>query len=87
MSKMTEVHNRTAGEIVAAIVKPVAEAGGTYADILVITESVILGVLLYGERIGLEELALDRIMEAARTRLRNQLELERLRDAKPAGRA
>lgn len=46
MSDMAELHNRLAGKIVADIVKPVIEAGGTSSDYLVLLESIVVGVML-----------------------------------------
>jgi len=44
--KRTELHNKLAGEIVASIVKPVIDAGGTMPEVLVVLESVVVGTLL-----------------------------------------
>ena len=46
---LTNLHNRIAGELVRGIVRPVTEAGGTDASIMVVVESVVLGVLLMNE--------------------------------------
>lgn len=46
MSTMADLHNKLAGKIVADIVKPVIEAGGTSSDYLVLLESVVVGVML-----------------------------------------
>jgi len=47
MKTPSDIHNELAGPIVAAIVKPIADAGGTYEDVLVLLESVIAGVVLF----------------------------------------
>ncbi len=47
---LTKLHNRIAGELVRGIVRPVTEAGGTDASIMVVVESVVLGVLLMNEK-------------------------------------
>lgn len=66
------LHNRLAGQIVAAIVKPPLEAGGGEADILVLLESVILGVCLTIVKLGGDEIVLDAVMERVKGRLAEQ---------------
>ncbi len=46
MSDTSELHNRLAADLVAALVKPVIAAGGGPRDVLVLLESVALGVCL-----------------------------------------
>jgi hypothetical protein len=43
----SELHNELAGKIVAAIVKPPLESGGQITDVLVLLETVVLGVILF----------------------------------------
>lgn len=83
MSSQSELHNRLAGQIVAAIVKPPLEAGGSYTDVLVLLESVILGVVLTGVKLGGDETVLDEVMLHVKERLAEQ----RLGGIEPAGRA
>jgi hypothetical protein len=54
-----EIHNRDVGEIVRAIIKPTLDAGGEFTDVLVMLESVILGVMLFAVKTGGDELVLD----------------------------
>lgn len=49
---LTNLHNWIAGELVRGIVRPVTEAGGTDASIMVVVESVVLGVLHHLHAIG-----------------------------------
>ena len=50
-SKQTGVHNSLAGKIVKSIVQPVIESGGKFSDVLVLLESVNVGVLLALEKL------------------------------------
>jgi hypothetical protein len=77
----TEIHNRVAGEVVAAIVRPPLEAGGQFTDVLVILESVIFGVMLAGVKLGGDDKVLDEVVLHVRERLAKQ----RLTKIKPAG--
>lgn len=67
-----EIHNRIAGDIVASIVKPPLEAGGQFTDVLIVLESVIVGVILMGVKLGGDEKVLDVVMERAKQRLAEQ---------------
>lgn len=49
MSDAAALHNRVAREALRAIVQPMIDAGTSDADIMVVLESVVLGVLLYCE--------------------------------------
>lgn len=64
-----ELHNRLAGEIVKSIVKPPLEAGGTMIDVMVLLESVVVGVVLAGVKLGGDEKVLDKLVEGAKQRL------------------
>jgi hypothetical protein len=57
METQFEIHNRIVGEIVKAIVKPPMDAGGQFTDVLVILESVILGVMLVAVKLGGDDFA------------------------------
>ena len=48
--KLTEAHNRMAGDIVGQIVRGTIAAGGDDASIMVLLESICLGVLLTNEK-------------------------------------
>lgn len=81
--KLTAIHNELAGKIVAAIVKPTLEAGGQFTDVLVLCESVIVGVILMAVKFGGDELVLDTLVAAVKKRLAEQ----RLAGIDTAGRA
>lgn len=78
-----EIHNEMAGKIVAQIVKPPLEAGGEFTDVLVLLESVILGVLLMAVKLGGDEKVLDLVVENVKRRLAEQ----RLTNINTAGNA
>lgn len=83
MNTQAELHNEIAGQIVASIVKPPIEAGGDFVDVLVLLESVIMGVMLATARLGGDELLLDKVVERVKERLAEQ----RLGGMEMAGRA
>lgn len=83
MSALSDLHNRLAGEIVAAIVKPTIEAGGDHAAVLVLLESVIAGTVVVLAKLGGDEVVLDVLVEGVKARI---AEL-RLKDAPPHGSA
>lgn len=72
MGNQTEIHNRMAGQIVASIVKPPLEAGGSFTSVLVLLESVILGVMLVGVKLGGDEKVLDEVVKHVKERLAEQ---------------
>ena len=76
-----EIHNHLAGEIVRQIVRTPLDAGGQFTDVLVILESVVIGVMLVGVRLGGDERVLDVLVKGVKKRL---AEL-RLGDTKPEG--
>lgn len=69
MTTQTEIHNRVAGEIVKAIIRPPLEAGGEFTDVLVILESVIVGVIFAGIKLGGDETVLDELVLHVKERL------------------
>lgn len=69
MTVQGELHNRLAGQIVASIVKPVIESGGSMIDVMILLESVIVGVSLAAIKFGGDEKILDLTMKRARERL------------------
>jgi hypothetical protein len=83
MSTQTEIHNRLAGDIVKQIVRPPLEAGGQFTDVLVVLESVILGVMLVAVKLGGDEIVLDEVVKHVKERLAEQ----RLSGIDPAGSA
>lgn len=64
-----EFHNRRAGEIVEEIIRPTLEAGGSFFSVLVLLESVITGVLLFGVKDGGDDPVLAMLMQHVRDRL------------------
>lgn len=78
-----ELHNKAAGEIVASIIRPTMLAGGTTEDVMVLTESVLVGVALATIKLGGDEKVLDAMFEAAKQRLAEI----RLKDLPAGGRA
>lgn len=64
-----DIHNRIAGEIVASIVRPPVDAGGSYTDVLVVLESVVVGVMLVVAKLGGDEVLLDTMVKGAKQRL------------------
>lgn len=83
MADQSDLHNRLAGPIVAAIVRPVLAAGGSPSDVLMLLESVIVGVCLTMIRLGGDNRVLDIVIDRARARLAEI----RLADIKPDGSA
>ena len=47
VSPLTEIHNRDVGQIVKDLIEPTLDAGGGFADVLVLLESVAVGVMLF----------------------------------------
>lgn len=82
MTTQSQIHNELAGQIVAQIVKPPLEAGGQMTDVLVLLESVVLGVFLVAVKLGGDEKVLDTLIEGVKARLAEQ----RLGGIEPAGR-
>lgn len=66
------LHNQLAGNIVASIVKPPMQAGGSISDVLVLLESVVLGVALVAREYGFDERAIDSLAYAVKKRLAEQ---------------
>jgi len=76
----TELHNRVARQAVAQIINETKAAGGSYSDLLVICESVLVGVVVECFRLGQDSKVIDLVFTAAKDRLA-RLRLEDL-DAK-----
>jgi len=81
--KASAHHNAEAGKIVASIVSPIVLGGGTMSDVMILTESVLVGVALACIRLGGDEIVLNQMFEGAKTRLAEI----RLKDIKTEGRA
>jgi hypothetical protein len=79
---VVDVHNRLAGELVTKIVMETVNAGGNYRDVMVLTESVLMGVVLTCVRLGGDEKVLDVMVEGVKARLAEA----RLKDLQTAGR-
>lgn len=73
--KMAALHNKMAGEIVAQIVKPTLQAGGEWADVLVLLESVIAGIILTAALPGSERQIFAALTSAVERRI-DELKLE-----------
>lgn len=71
MSAAADLHNKLAGEIVKSIVRPILEAGGERTAILVLTESVVTGVVEFCARNDevSRSVVLDQLIEGVRGRL------------------
>jgi hypothetical protein len=76
-------HNATVGKIVSDIIDPIMKQGGTTSQIMVLTESVLVGVALACIKLGGDELVLDHMFGRAKERL---VEI-RLKDIKTEGKA
>lgn len=83
MTTKADLHNKLAGEIVAAIAGPILASGGTYDDVLVLLESVVVGITLLAIKFGRDEQLIDMMME----RVRRRLAEIRLGDIEVAGNA
>lgn len=80
---LTDIHNASAGAIVASIVKPTLEAGGEMTDVLVLLESVVCGVALLAIKLGGDEKVADTLLEGVKKRMADI----RLRDIETKGSA
>lgn len=71
MSTQLDLHNKLAGEIVRRIVTPIIESGGARTDILILTESVVTGVIEFCARHDevSRKVVLDALTEGVRGRL------------------
>jgi hypothetical protein len=65
----TEVHNRLAKQIVSRIVDEPIAAGGNISDVMVLCESVLVGVVLGCFQLGSDVKAFDLIVGRVRERL------------------
>lgn len=68
-TKRTDVHNENVGKIVRSIVSPIILSRGTTTDIMVLTESILVGIALACIKLGGDEIVLDVMFEAAKGRL------------------
>ena len=83
MKDQAELHNELAGQIVASIVRPPLDAGGTQENVLLLLESVIVGSVLALVKLGGDEIVLDEVIH----RVKARLSVIRLNELKPAGHA
>jgi hypothetical protein len=74
----TELHNRVAKRVVAEIIEETRAAGGSYSDLLVISESVLVGLVVECFRLGHDSQVIDLVFTAAKARLA-QVRLKDLR--------
>ena len=65
----TELHNRVARQVVTQIINETKAAGGSYSDLLVICESVLVGVIVECFRLGHDSKVIDLVFTAAKARL------------------
>ena len=65
----TELHNRVARQVVAQIINETKAASGSHSDLLVICESVLVGVIVECFRLGHDSKAIDLVFTAAKARL------------------
>jgi hypothetical protein len=77
----TELHNRLAKQIVSQIVHEPIAAGGTMSDVMMLCESVLVGVVLGCFQLGSEVKAFDLIV----TRVKERLAKVRLEDLETKG--
>jgi hypothetical protein len=61
-------HNEQAGEIVTQIVKPIFDLGGSEGDVLVMLESIVVGVLLTMDPRG-DDVRTMMLLEGAHARI------------------
>jgi hypothetical protein len=64
-----ELHDRLANQIVSQIVNEPIAAGGTMSDVMMLCESVVLGVVLSCSRLGGDVKILDVIVTRVKERL------------------
>lgn len=81
--QVVALHNILAGKIVSDIVRPTIGVGGTIPDVLVLLESVVVGVLTLAVKIGGDNHVLD-IFEAS---VRERMAKIRLGNLPPSGSA
>ena len=82
---LTVIHNRDAGKILRAIVTPTITAGGGYAGVMTLLESVVVGVLLVVAPKGREEALLDCMVAQVKERIAKDRLKQQLATAEPEG--
>jgi hypothetical protein len=82
-----KIHNRDAAKIVNSIIRPTIKAGGQYSSVLVLLESVIFGVLLFGDKLKIPPELMDRTAERLFDGVRRRIAEERLSRREPEGNA
>jgi hypothetical protein len=81
--KMADLHNAQVKKAYDLIVSNTLRAGGDARDVLVITESLLLGVIMTSVKLGGDLKILDTMVEGVKKRLAEK----RLGDLQPAGKA
>jgi hypothetical protein len=76
-----ELHNRLAKQIVSQIVNEPIAAGGTMSDVMMLCESVLVGVVLGCFELGSDVKVLDLVV----TRVKERLSTIRLEDLESKG--
>jgi hypothetical protein len=77
----TELHNRLAKQIVSQIVNEPIAAGGTISDVMMLCESVLVGVVLGCFQLGSDVKAFDLIV----TRVKERIAKARMEDLETKG--
>jgi len=76
-----KAHNKLADDIVKMMVRPVLRAGGDPTEILVLLESIIVGVVSTLAKDGAEDHVLDAVVASAKKRMAEY----RLKNMEPEG--
>jgi hypothetical protein len=64
-----ELHNQIAAELVSTIIREPVACGGKMSDSLVLLETVIFGVVLFGVKFGGDETVLNSVVDNVKRRL------------------
>lgn len=83
-SVQTKIHNELAGQVVRQIITTPLEAGGKMSDALVLTESILFGVLLYAKACGYD---IDKVLPALVDNVKDRIAREKLKSTLPQGTA
>lgn len=65
----SDVHNATAPGLVRQIVQPTLVAGGEFSDVMVLLESVIVGVMLVAVKLGGDDKVLVKLVDGVTQRM------------------
>jgi hypothetical protein len=69
VTDICDLHNRVAPEALKLIVGETMTNGGTFEDVLITLESVIVGVMLLAVKLGGDEKVIDVMIAGAKERL------------------